>query len=167
MVVFHPRFYKKSFFSSVFTAPLPLPFLLWRLFLFKIRHLPLILGYPSFFFVFFFSRWSDLHLPPPFSAPRPRSGGGAPACRRFSGHARARLLWPANSRLVRRPSRARCLHKRSTIFAVCAVPHWLSCHTQFYKENRIHLICALGSSLHTYDRHRVNVSKDNARKVRE
>jgi len=67
MVVFHPRFYKKSFFSSVFTAPLPLPFLLWRLFLFKIRHLPLILGYPSFF-LFFFSWWSDLHLPPPFSA---------------------------------------------------------------------------------------------------
>ena len=74
MVVFHPRFYKKSFFSSVFTAPLPLPFLLWRLFLFKIRHLPLILGYPSFFL--FFSAGGptsiSLRLSPPAAALRGR-----------------------------------------------------------------------------------------------
>jgi len=35
------------------------------------------------------------------------------------------------------------------------------CHIRFSKQNRMHLICALGSSLHTYDRRRVNVSKDN------
>jgi hypothetical protein len=26
------------------------------------------------------------------------------------------------------------------------------CHTRFSKENQMHLICAPGSSLHTYDR---------------
>jgi hypothetical protein len=26
----------------------------------------------------------------------------------------------------------------------------LTCHTWFYKENRMHLICALGSELHTW-----------------
>jgi hypothetical protein len=26
------------------------------------------------------------------------------------------------------------------------------CHTRFYKENQMHLICAPGSELHTHDR---------------
>jgi hypothetical protein len=39
-------------------------------------------------------------------------------------------------------------------------PSLSGCHTRFSEENQMHLICAPGSSLHTYDgRHEWNINK--------
>jgi hypothetical protein len=34
----------------------------------------------------------------------------------------------------------------------CNSGHDTHCHARFYKENRMHLICGVGSELHTHDR---------------
>jgi hypothetical protein len=41
------------------------------------------------------------------------------------------------------------------------------CHTHFFEENRMHLICVLGSQFHTYDRLMSVISQDIAQNVQK
>jgi GTP cyclohydrolase II len=41
------------------------------------------------------------------------------------------------------------------------------CHTHFSEENRMHLICVLGSEFHTYDRQMSVISQDIAQNVKK
>jgi hypothetical protein len=41
------------------------------------------------------------------------------------------------------------------------------CHTRFFEENRMHLICVLGSEFHTYDRIMSVISQNNAQTYRK
>jgi hypothetical protein len=81
----------------------------------------------------------------------------------LGGHHLFPLLW----RLAVEPWMQLSLVRSRTLCAAmnpcCAAPprdspsivSWSSlhaCHTQFYKENRMHLMCAPGSKLHTHDR---------------
>jgi hypothetical protein len=117
----------------------------------------------------------------------------APPCRRRRGPlplraSRHRYLWPALARRrqmgaavsIRRCGGASWEPPRSGVRRGLPASAWArqqagptltrclagdSCHTRFSEENRMHLICVLGSEFHTYDRQMSVISQDITQNV--